>query len=249
MKKSRSIKSLRYKKLSIVIPAWNEGSTVRKVLDDSTSLSPKGIEIEVIIINDASTDNTGKILQNYKPKKGVYKLIVNKKNLGKSQSVKRGILESTGDLVVVHDADNELRTKDLLELIDVFQKDTTVDAVYGNRFHAGNHWGGKTYIGNKILTVFSNLFTAPRGFIVKDMEVCFKMVKGNIFREIAAEMTSISRFGLEPEITARLAKRRVNVKNVDIYYKPRHSTKGKKLIPLPDGIKAIYEIVKYNLFA
>lgn len=237
---------MEYKKLSIVIPVWNEENTITNILSQLINLSLPKIKKEIIVVNDGSTDNTAQELEKFADYKDV-KVLHNEENMGKTQTVKRGILESTGDLVVVQDADLEYDPKDLIKFVRAFQQDPKLDAAYGNRFHPGNEDKGPNYFGNLFLTWFSNLFTGFRGFKVNDMEVCYKMIKGKLFRQIADKIETTSMFGLEPEVTARLAKNRAKVKSIDISYKPRGAKEGKKMKAIKHGLAAVKEIVKYNL--
>ncbi len=234
------------KKLSIIVPVYNEENTIKNVLKTLLNLPmPNGMEKEIIVVNDKSTDKTGKLIESFK-NKGV-KVFTNKVNLGKTGTVKRGILASTGDLVVVQDADNEYEPYDLLKMAVLMSSDPRIDAVYGNRFNKRNKNKGVNYIGNRALTLISNFFTLPSGVYVKDMEVCYKMIKGELFREIASTFQS-DRFGLEPETTAKLARSGAKVKNMDIHYYPRSFNEGKKLDAFKDGTRALVQIIMFNIF-
>lgn len=242
----------KYKTLSIIVPVYNEERTLSKVLDEIINVN-LGIKKEIIVIDDCSKDKSRMIIEKL-AKLGKIKALFNEKNMGKSQTVKKGVLKSTGDLVVVHDADNEYETMDLKEFVNCFEK-FDVDFIYGNRFGRKN----KTiypvlWLGNSLLSFISSLFTFIRaGIWIRDMEVCFKMIKGQIFRDIANKIRSKSSFGLEPEITARLAGYKINGKHlkflqIPITYKPRSFKEGKHIKPIKDGAKAIWEIVKFNLW-
>jgi glycosyltransferase involved in cell wall biosynthesis len=234
------------KKLSIVVPVYNEEKTIRYVLKTLLDLPmPEDIEKEIIVVNDNSTDRTNQVLEFFK-KKGIA-VLRNKENLGKTGTVQRGVLASTGDVVVVQDADNEYEPYDLLKMVILMAHDPRIDAVYGNRFHKRNKNKGMNHLGNRFLTMVSNFFTIASGIYVKDMEVCYKMIRGDLFREIAETFQS-DRFGLEPETTAKLAKRRANVRNIDIHYYPRSIQEGKKLDALKDGARALKQIVMFNFF-
>lgn len=236
------------KKLSIVVPVYNEEKTIKKVLQTLIELPlPKEVRKEIIVINDSSTDTTAEILRQYTVTSGVI-ILTNKENLGKAGAVKRGIMRSTGDYVVVQDADNEYYPYDLLRLLSKMLSDDSIDAIYGNRFHKRNRNKGLNYAGNLFLTAVSNFLTAPYGLYVKDMEVCYKMIKGDLFRDIAQTLES-NGFEIEPEITAKLAKSRAKVHNVDIFYYPRGHKEGKKLNSFRDGRKALLQIFRSNLFS
>jgi len=241
-------------KISIIIPAYNEEKTIKELLDKVISLNfGEGVEKEVIVINDCSKDNTSKILSTVIGEKYPIKVINNDVNLGKSRTVVKGILSSTGDYVVIQDADLEYDPNDLkIEYEYMILKG--IDFVYGNRFNGNNKIVYKSfYFGNRLVSLASNILTYPRlRESIPDMEVCYKMVKGDIFRDIAKTMTAKTNFGFEPELTAKLARYKVNGKHlkfevIPISYFPRTIEQGKK-IRWVDGVKAIIEIIKYNLF-
>lgn len=242
------------KKLSIVIPAYNEEKTIRRLLEKvSAFFLPEGFSKEVIIINDCSKDKTEDEVKKFIKGRKEYYLINNEKNLGKTQSVKRGLLETTGNWVVIQDADLEYEPEDLSHMLD-WALSKNLDVVYGDRFGGDN---GLLYlsffIGNKFVSLVSNLFTFPKiKKWIPDMEVCYKLVKGGVIRKIAPNISAKSSFGLEPEITARLARYLQKGKHlkwgvVPVRYYPRTIEQGKK-IRYSDGTKAIIEIIKYNLF-
>lgn len=233
------------KKLSIVVPLYNEINTIESILKTLKDLPlPKGFRKEIIVVNDNSNDGSEKVIRKFNKLRN-FKIINNSKNLGKTGTVKRGISKTTGDFVVVQDADNEYEPLDLIHMVQVFIEDKTVDAVYGNRFNRRNVNKGVNHLGNRFLTAISNFFTVPQGVYVKDMEVCYKMVKGDLFRTIAKTLES-KRFGLEPETTAKLTKAKAVVKNIDIHYFPRGNNEGKKLKALEDGVQALREIIRFN---
>jgi glycosyltransferase involved in cell wall biosynthesis len=246
-------------KLSIVIPVYNEQMTILKLLKKVNALElPNSITKEIIVVNDKSTDNTAKLVESFISKENrddcEYKFLHNNENLGKSQTVKHGILHSTGDLVVVQDADLEYKPNDLVKFVDTFISEPYTDLIYGNRFNKGNAFINKThFLGNKFVTTVSNIFTFTKGFRVKDMETCYKMGRGDIVRDVFSTLVSTTNFGLEPEATAKFAtyrkknKKRLNVKELDIYYKPRTEQEGKKMRWFKHGFEAIQEIVKFNV--
>jgi glycosyltransferase involved in cell wall biosynthesis len=236
------------KKISIIVPVYNEENTIEKMVKTLLQMPfPNGIKAEVIVVNDASTDSTTELLNSLPTNKSL-KIFNNKTNKGKTATVQKGILNSAGDIVVVQDADEEYYPYDLIRMSLHMINDPKIDAVYGNRFNKRNKNKGVNYLGNRFLTAVSNFFTLPQGVYVKDMEVCYKMIKGSIFREIAATFQS-DRFGLEPETTAMLAKAKAKVINTDINYFPRTHSEGKKLNAFQDGFKALGQIIKFNLFS
>jgi glycosyltransferase involved in cell wall biosynthesis len=238
-------------KLSIIIPVWNEEKTLKKLLSKIEEADLRDFKREIILVDDGSTDSTKEILKHYKDKKN-YKVLLNEKNSGKTFSVKKGILKSTGDIVVIQDADLEYDPNDFRKMLNRIIDDN-VEIVYGNRFGSLLGEKGPNYSGNLFLTFVSNLFTMWRGFKVPDMETCYKMIRGDIARDIAKNITTKSRFGLEPEITAKLAKykrkgQHLKLMVVDIHYFPRDKKEGKKMNAIKNGLEAVWEIVRYNVF-
>lgn len=243
-------------KLSIIIPAYNESATIENVLNAITNLKVR-VKKEVIMIDDGSKDDTLKIAKKFAKKNERdcvgYKILKNKKNLGKTQTVKRGILESTGDLVVIQDADLEYEPEDLIDFIKTFKQNPDIDVIYGNRFaRKFENKYFKFYFGNRVVTTVSNFFTMWRGARVGDMETCYKMARGDIFRDIGTTITSRSTFGLEPELTAKFFRykkdgKRLTYQEIPIQYRPRSIEEGKKM-KVSEGFKALIEIVRFNVF-
>lgn len=230
-------------KLSVVIPCYNEKNTISQVLD---SVRDCGVpNVEIIVVDDFSTDGTRDILQGELRGK-IDKLLFHKFNQGKGAALAKGFQAATGDVVVVQDADLEYDPKDFLRLLEPFvngRKDA--DVVYGSRYARGDKYMIKHFYhtaGNKFLTIFSNLFT---NLGLTDMETCYKMFRREIIQSIKIEE---KRFGFEPEITAKIAKKNLRIYEMPISYYPRTYNEGKK-IGWKDGCRAIYCILKYNLFA
>lgn len=231
------------KKLSIVIPCYNEENTIAAILKEIDIVNLGSIQKEVVIVDDCSKDKTRDILKSLDKKK--YKILLQKENQGKGAAVKRGLIETSGDIVVIQDADLEYDPKDYLKLIYPIERGMA-DVVYGSRFIGGEPRRVIYYrnqIANKFLTGLSNVFT---GLNLTDMETCYKMFKGDVIRDIAPLLKS-KRFGFEPEITARVARSKVRVYEVGIAYYGRSKEEGKK-IGVKDGIHAIGQILKYNIF-
>lgn len=245
------------KTLSIVIPVYNEERTIQRILQKVSSIKlSNDIQKEIIIIDDASKDDSRKLIEEYiKEDKynNKYILLNNYRNRGKSQSVKKGVLSSTGELVVIQDADLEYSPNDLVIFVKEFVSEHSLDVIYGNRFNKNNTFtNGIHRLGNRLVTMMSNLFTSPRGFAPRDMETCYKMVRGDIMRSIFKTLESKSNFGLEPEITAKLSRyrkpngKRLNFKQIDISYNARDVSQGKKMNWLRSGFEALLEILYFN---
>lgn len=228
--------------LSVVIPCYNEKSTIAEVLDAVRDCGVKNLE--VIVVDDCSTDGTRDLLQGELRSK-IDRLIFHKHNQGKGAALAKGFEAATGDLVVIQDADLEYDPKDFARLIQPFisgRKDAQV--VYGSRYARGEKYMIKRFyhtLGNKFLTLMSNIFTDMG---LTDMETCYKMFRREIIQSMEIEE---KRFGFEPEITAKIAKRRCRIYEIPISYYPRSYDEGKK-IGVKDGFRAIYCIIKYNLF-
>lgn len=235
------------KALSIIIPVYNEASTIRQVLERVCSVKlVENIEKEIIVIDDGSTDNSGEIIKNYLAEtREAIKFIAHQPNKGKGASVAAGIRQATGDFVVIQDADLEYDPWEYNILLEPIIQGHA-DVVYGSRF-----LGGKAHrilffwhsLGNRILTFLSNMFT---NLNLTDMETCYKMIRTSMISHITIQE---KRFGFEPEITAKLAKiRDIRIYEVGISYYGRKFKEGKK-INWKDGIRAIFCIIKYNLFS
>lgn len=232
------------KKLSIVIPVYNEKGTVRALFEAlvKVDFQSMGFDREILFIDDYSTDGTRDILKELAEDEGV-SVTYQHKNQGKGAALRAGFQQATGDFVVVQDADLEYNPEDFLLLLDVVQK-FDADVVYGSRFASDgprkilNFWH---YLGNTFLTTISNLFS---GWNLTDMETCYKMVRRDVLQKINLHE---NRFGIEPELTAKLAKfKHLKVYEVPIFYLGRSYDEGKK-IGWRDGVRAIYCIIKYNL--
>lgn len=231
--------------VSIVIPVYNERDTILKVLESINHADTLSLEKEIIIIDDYSTDGTREILEKQN-KKPALKIFFNKENIGKGASLKKGFIASTGDIVIIQDADLEYSPSDYPQLLKPIVQEYA-DVVYGTRFiNASPHrvLYFYHYMANKFITTLSNFFT---NLNLTDIETGYKVFKGDLIRKIAPKLES-TRFGFEPEITARISKiKGIRIYEVGISYFGRTYEEGKK-IGWKDGIRAIYEIIKYSLF-
>ena len=231
-------------KLSIIIPVFNEEKTVECLFNklNEVDFSSKGFEREIIFVDDFSSDGTRLILARLKENEGA-RVILQERNQGKGAALRTGFQQATGSYVVVQDADLEYDPQDFLSMLDAVNHHDA-DVIYGSRFTWNrerkilNYWH---YLGNAFLTRVSNLFS---GWNLTDMETCYKMVRREILDQIHLRE---NRFGIEPEITAKLAKfRSLKVYEVPISYLGRSYDEGKK-IGIRDGFRAIFCILKYNL--
>lgn len=254
MAKTSGKSNRKFKKLSLVMPIYNEEATLDEILEKVIA-QDYGLDIELVLVDDGSKDSSREIMERWAAEHEFIKISFNPENMGKSQTVKRGIGLTTGDLVVIQDADLEYNPEDLVDFVSVFQEGG-VDLIYGNRFGRSNKVIYlQNWLGNRGLSLFSALFTGPRaGMWTQDMEVCYKMGVGEMFREVGATVESTSTFGLEPELTAKFSKyrfvegnRRVRFQQLPIDYFPRSVAEGKKMHAVSDGLKAVWEIIKFNL--
>lgn len=235
------------KKLSIVIPAYNEGPTIHRILDRIKAVVLiHNIEKEVIIVNDCSRDNTEASILMYKEANPELNIQYYKHefNQGKGAALHTGISKATGEFLVIQDADLEYDPEEYnLLLAPVVRGDA--DVVYGSRFMGGNPHRMLFFwhtIGNNFLTFLSNMFS---NLNMTDMETCYKLFNTNILQKIKL---AEKRFGFEPEVTAKIAKvPGIRIYEVGISYYGRTYEEGKK-IGWKDGFRAIYCILKYNLF-
>ena len=227
-------------KLSIIIPCYNEVTTISEIVRQVHAIDIK--DLEIIVVDDASNDGTREVLEkSVKPLAA--KIIYHNKNMGKGAALRSGFEEAKGDVVVVQDADLEYNPQNIPKMLKLIESGMA-DVVFGSRFMGGGphrvlyFWH---YIGNKFLTLLSNMFT---NINLSDMETCYKMFRREVIQAIEIEE---NRFGFEPEITAKIARGNHRIYEIGISYAGRTYAEGKK-IGWKDGFRAIYAILKYNIW-
>jgi len=229
--------------LSIIIPVYNEVDTIQPLIEAVEAAPSLNIQKQIIIIDDGSTDGTREVLKMYEER---YIVIYQQSNKGKGAAIRRGYQAATGDFVINQDADLEYNPNEYPVLLKPLL-DGMADVVYGSRFIGDRphrvlfFWHS---VGNRMLTLFSNIFT---NLNLTDMETCYKAFSQKAIHAIRDDLTS-NRFGIEPEITARIAKKHLRIFEVGISYNGRTYEKGKK-INWKDGISAIWCILKFNLLS
>jgi len=227
-------------RLSVIIPVYNEESTITGVIEQVRQCGVP--QLQIIVVNDCSQDGTRERLQALPPAEDL--LIVHHQiNQGKGAAIRTGQSLVSGDVVVVQDADLEYSPTEFPNMLQFIESDKA-DAVYGSRYSGSttlvdSFWH---FYGNKLITGFFNLVA---NLHLTDMETCYKMVRADIFKSLKL---SSNRFGFEPEISAKLAKRHCRIYEVPIEYRPRRYGQGKK-IGWRDGLAAFWHIIKFNLLS
>ena len=224
--------------ISIVMPCYNEVNTIHKIIKN---VSKVDIDKELIIVDDYSTDGTRDVLKGFNGDKNI-RVIYHDKNLGKGAALRTGFMHASGSIVIIQDADLEYNTQEYHKLIKPII-DGRADVVYGSRFISSEErrvlffWH---FLGNSFLTLLSNIFT---NLNLSDMETCYKVFKADVIKNIKIEE---NRFGFEPEITAKIAKKGYRIFEIGISYSGRDYSEGKK-IGWKDGVRATWCIIKYNV--
>ena len=230
-------------KLNVIIPCYNEKNTIEIIIDKVLNVNIEPHEKKIIVIDDHSNDGSTDILKKYENKNDI-EILYHEKNYGKGKAIRSGLTKVEEGLVLIQDADLEYNPRDYKKLLKPFEE-ANADVVYGSRFLGGQEYSRIHYfwhfIANKILTFLCNFFT---NLNMTDMETCYKVFKKENIDKIDLLEDS---FGIEPELTIKLAKQKLRFFEVPISYNGRSYAEGKK-IGLSDAFKAIYCIVKYKLF-
>src|SRR5579872_3495216 len=228
-------------KLSVVIPCFNEERTLDKCVESVLNLRDPDLELEILIVDDCSTDRSLQIARNLAASHSEIRVLCHERNRGKGAALRTGFTDASGDFVAVQDADLEYDPKDLKHLIEPL-KDGRADVVIGSRFKGSGpnrvlyFWH---YVGNAFLTLLSNMFTDLN---LTDMETCYKVFRREVIQSITLQE---DRFGFEPEVVAKIAHRQLRIYEMAISYSGRTYEEGKK-ITWKDGVRALYCIYRYN---
>ncbi len=226
-------------KLSVVMPVYNERATLREVVARVLSVS---LEIELLCVDDGSTDGSREILSELEKQHSQMRVFLQPHNLGKGAALRRGIQQATGDFVIIQDADLEYDPAEYPQVLEPLVQGKA-DVVFGSRFMGGGphrvlyFWHS---VGNSFLTLLSNCLT---NINLTDMETCYKAFRREVIQSIPIEE---NRFGFEPEITVKVARRKLRIFEVGISYSGRTYEEGKK-IGWKDGVRALYCLLKYSL--
>lgn len=227
-------------KVSILIPVYNEKNSLEAILEKVNNAKFAGLEKEIIMIDDMSTDGTRDILKNLENN---YKILYHDKNKGKGAALRTGFAAATGDIIVIQDADLEYSPDDYDEILKTML-DGNLDVVYGSRFlelERSNTAIGANFFGNKMLTIFTNILFGAK---LTDMETCYKAFSKKALEGIIIKS---DRFDFEPEITSKILKKGIKIKEIPISYNGRGFEEGKK-ISWVDGIHAVKALIRFKFF-
>ena len=227
-------------KISIIIPVFNEINTLEEILEKVEKASMHSLEKEIILVDDASTDGSREFLEKLADR---YKVYFHPKNMGKGAAIRTAVNHITGDIAIIQDADLEYDPDDYNDLIKLIMEDKA-DVVYGSRLSGGKpsrSFKFTHFVGNKVLTLITNLLYDST---LTDMETCYKAFKADVIRNINIKS---NRFDFEPEITAKVLKKKYRLYETSISYYGRDYHEGKK-ITWKDGITALIALVKYRFF-
>jgi dolichol-phosphate mannosyltransferase len=230
-------------RLSIVVPCYNEARTLRTCLKRTLAIQNEALQLEIIVVDDASTDDSLAIARDFASQHSEVTVLQHEINQGKGAALRTGIQKATGEIVAIQDADLEYNPRDLTRMMEPILEDTA-DVVLGTRFTlSGAHrvlyfWH---YLGNRVLTLLSNMLTDLN---LTDMECCYKVFRREVIQSIRVQE---SRFGIEPELVAKVAQMRLRIYEMGVSYAGRTYEEGKK-IGVRDGFRAFYCILRYNAF-
>lgn len=233
-------------KISILIPAYNEENTISEILKRVDEVDLKNLEKEIVIVDDGSKDNTLKLTKEFSKEKKYVKVIPHVKNKGKGGAIVTAIKNASGDIMIIQDADLEYNPQDIPRLIDPIVK-KKYRVVYGTRLRTKPVIFGKNktplivhFFGNKFLSFLTSVLYGAK---ITDMETCYKAFERNVLKGIRLKSRS---FDLEPEITAKILKKKIKIYEIDIKTQPRGYGDGKKLHTIRDGTIALWTLLKYR---
>lgn len=224
-------------KISVLIPVYNEKDSLLELLKRVEAVN-FGLEKEIILIDDYSTDGTKELYAQI-----LHKILYHEKNQGKGAALRTGLKEATGDIIIIQDADLEYNPEDYVPLVEHIKNDEA-DVVYGSRFADKRNKGNflfLSFVANKTLTLMTQILFGTK---LTDMETCYKAFKSEVIKDV--EIKS-NRFDFEPEITAKVLKKKVRFHELPISYNARTNDEGKK-IGWKDGVQAIFALIKFRLF-